>query len=101
VKQGEIINVTIDGMKFKPVILNYKQKEELRWLGNLFVKGIFDVEHYFILEDNKDGSTTFKHGEKFSGVLFSLMKKKIIRDTTAGFIKMNVALKTEVESKIA
>jgi len=97
VQKGEAIHVAIDGMKFKPKVLVFKTAQELRWLGHFFFKGIFDGEHHFILEDNKDGTTTFKHGEKFSGILFSLMKNKIIKDTTAGFIKMNEALKVKVE----
>ena len=58
VKVGEIINIDLITMKFKPVVLKFDQNEELRWKGKLFMKGLFDGEHYFQLTKNPDGSTT-------------------------------------------
>ncbi len=60
-------------MTFKPVIIKYEPNKEFRWKGKLGIKGIFDGEHYFILEKINENQTTFIHGEKFSGILVSLM----------------------------
>ena len=98
VKVGEIINIDLITMKFKPVVLKFDQNEELRWKGKLFMKGLFDGEHYFQLTENPDRSTTFTHGKNFSGILVRLLKKKLDTETKEGFVKMNIALKKEVEN---
>jgi hypothetical protein len=46
-------------MHFKPTILTVRPKRELRWLGHLFVPGIFDGEHYFLLEPMEKNRTRF------------------------------------------
>ena len=42
------------GMTFKPEVLIFEMNKELRWLGHLFLPGIFDGEHKFELIDNKN-----------------------------------------------
>mgnify|MGYP000267986065 CR=1 FL=1 len=96
-KVGSIIEVNLPGMKFKPVVLNFSENKELRWKGKLLFNGVFDGEHFFQLVDNGDGTTTFKHGERFTGFLVRLFRKKIENETKAGFQAMNQALKDRVE----
>ena len=79
---GEHLIVTIhppEGnlLKFKPLIVMYEDHKEFRWKGKLFIKGLFDGEHYFMLTDNHDGTTTFIHGEKFSGLFVGLLGKAL------------------------
>ena len=38
------------GMTFKPVVMKFDQNREFRWKGKLLVTGLFDGEHFFILE---------------------------------------------------
>lgn len=100
-KEGGQLTVKIhppegSSMTFKPVILIYKENSELRWLGKLLFKGLFDGEHYFILDKNKDGGTTFIHGEKFTGALVNLFKGTLAK-AKDGFEQMNKALKKECE----
>ncbi len=69
---GEQLTVSINppnakGMIFKPTLLKYEEKMEFRWKGKLFVKGIFDGEHYFILSEQEKAKTKLIHGEIFSG----------------------------------
>jgi hypothetical protein len=97
VKVGNTIDIDLVTMKFKPVVLKFEENKELRWKGKLFMKGLFDGEHYFQLNENTDGSTTFVHGENFSGIMVRLLKKKLDGETRDGFNKMNEALKAEVE----
>lgn len=85
-----------NGMTFKPKILKFDQNKEFRWLGKLGFTGIFDGEHYFILEEISDKQTKFIHGEKFSGILV-MISGKMLDKTKDGFELMNQAIKKECE----
>ena len=85
-------------MTFKPKVLAFKEVLEFRWLGHLFIPGIFDGEHYFQLMENVDGSTTFIHGERFKGILVGIMANKLDTDIKQGFEAMNKAFKKQVET---
>ena len=105
IKEGEQVEAHIEppgqkGMTFKPTILEVKENKTFRWLGKLFIKGLFDGEHIFELVDNEDGTTTFYQREKFSGILVTLFQKMIDNNTKAGFELMNQKLKARVEGEI-
>lgn len=100
VREGNKIKVVLPGMKFKPTVLKFKTAKEFRWIGHLLFKGLFDGEHSFVLIDNKNGTTTLKHSEQFSGILVPFFKKKLDTDTKDGFVQMNVALKKRAENKL-
>jgi len=87
-----------NGMTFKPVILKFDTNKEFRWKGQLGIKGIFDGEHYFILEKVRENQTRFIHGEVFSGILASVMGK-MLNKTQEGFYLMNEAIKKESEKQ--
>ena len=89
------------GMKFRPQVLKADAGKEFRWLGRLFVPGIFDGEHYFQLHDNGDGTTTFVQGEDFRGLLVPFMKSMLEGGTKNGFTAMNEALKNRCEQVTA
>jgi len=98
---GEQLNVFIqppggNGMTFKPIILAFKKNSEFRWIGKLGIKGIFDGEHYFILEETGDHQTKFIQGEKFSGILVPFMEG-VLKNTKKGFALMNESIKKEAE----
>lgn len=97
VKVGNTIEVQLPKMSFKPTVLTYTTNQELRWVGRLFFKGIFDGEHSFTLKDNGDNSTTFIHQEQFSGILVPFLGK-MLEETKQGFEDFNVSLKKRVES---
>lgn len=84
------------GMSFYPKVLKFNENREFRWLGKLFVKGLFDGEHYFLLKEVDNNRTEFTHGEIFRGILPHLMKGMLSK-TTEGFEMMNEALKKECE----
>lgn len=84
------------GMTFKPVILKFEPNREFRWKGKLLVKGLFDGEHFFILEPVGESQTRLVHGEIFSGILVGMVKGPLDK-TRDGFILMNNALKMECE----
>lgn len=102
---GHTLNVTIqpEGKSptdFTPEILVADQDSELRWLGRVGFKGIFDGEHYFILEGTDHGTTILRHGENFTGILAYPLLAIIRGDTENGFHAMNAALKARVEEKV-
>lgn len=82
---------------FKPKIIALVEQREFRWLGRLFVPGIFDGEHYFLLEPQEFGRVKLTHGEKFTGLLAGLLHKLIGAATKRGFEAMNQALKQSIE----
>jgi len=81
-------------MVFRPKILVARPNQELRWIGRAFMPGIFDGEHYFLLEP-QDGQTRMVHGEKFSGVALWFMD---VAPFEANFMEMNEALKARLEA---
>jgi hypothetical protein len=101
--QGARLSVHIvppgkSGMRFKPTVLSVRPERELRWLGHLFVPGIVDGEHYFLLEPIGQHQTRLTQGEKFSGLLVGPLSG-MLSSTKAGFEAMNVALKLQAERK--
>ena len=98
---GKKLTVTLkpsdgNGMTFKPRILTFEPGKEFRWKGKLGVKGIFDGEHYFILEEKSENQTRFIHGEKFSGILVAFLER-VLNKTKVGFNLMNDSIKRECE----
>jgi hypothetical protein len=69
-------------------------------LGHLLIAGLFDGEHYFLLDPLVDplgeSRTRLTQGEKLSGLLAGLLSGALSA-TEAGFRAMNTALKQEVE----
>ncbi|MFN3196338.1 MAG: SRPBCC family protein [Chlorobiota bacterium] len=103
IKKGNQIAITlkqVNGkeMDFKPVITELAPQKELRWQGKLFISGIFDGEHYFMLEPIEGNKTKFIHGENFSGILIPFMGG-VLKSTEEGFKAMNEELKTRCEQE--
>jgi hypothetical protein len=103
--QGDRLSVYIAppgkaGMRFKPTVLTVRPERELRWLGHLLIPGVFDGEHYFLLEPIGEGRTRLVQGEKFSGLLVGLLSGTLSA-TEAGFKAMNTALKREAERNVS
>jgi len=101
--KGANMKVTIqpegkEPMNFTPIVLRNDKEKEFRWLGHLFVKGLFDGEHYFQLEDMGSNQTRFVHGENFSGLMAGVLMKMIGENTKKGFHAMNVTLKERIEN---
>ena len=100
--QGARLSVHIappgqSGMRFRPTVLALRPERELRWLGRLFISGLFDGEHYFLLDPLGDAQTRLTQGEKFSGFLVGFAGSALSA-TEAGFKAMNTALKQRAEA---
>jgi hypothetical protein len=101
-KEGSRLKVFIQapgsrGMTFKPVVLKAEPSKELRWLGRLFVPGLFDGEHRFVIEPTGGSRVIFTQSEKFKGLLVPLLWKSLDKNTREGFNQMNEALKRLAE----
>ena len=93
VQAGQKITVVLhqpgmNPMTIKPEVMTFQPNRELRWIGHLFFKGLFDGEHSFELIQNDDGTTTF---------LVPLFRKMLDHNTRNGFELMNGKLKEYVE----
>ncbi len=86
-------------IKMNPVFLKIEKDKELRWRGKLGISGIFDGEHYFVLQVISAEQTKLIQGEIFSGILVPFLKKMIHGNTLAGFEAFNAALKQRVEER--
>jgi hypothetical protein len=82
---------------FTPKVLEAMPNQTLVWLGSLWVKGLFDGRHEFVLEEISPEQTRLVQQEFFSGVLSGFILKMIGEATLENFRKMNEALKTEAE----
>jgi len=86
------------GMTFRPTVLRAEPNRELRWLGRLWMPGVFDGEHTFIIEPLGPNRVRFIQGEIFNGVLVPLLMRSLETDTRRGFDEMNRALKGRAEA---
>ena len=87
--------------RFRPTVVRVDPERELRWRGKLWLPGLFDGDHRFVVEDAGDGRTRVTHSESFFGALTPLVWRFIGASTEAGFEAMNAALKQRVESGVA
>jgi len=83
--------------RFRPTVLVVRPERELRWLGRVLFPGIFDGEHYFLLEPLGERRSRLEQGEKFSGLLVGFLGDTL-RASEAGFNMMNQALKRQAEA---
>lgn len=86
-------------MTFRPTVLRAEAGRELRWLGRLWVRGLFDGEHFFILTPTSDGKTLLQHGETFQGALVPFVRGWLTGTIQADFQRINTALKARAEAR--
>lgn len=98
---GEKLSVTLSPPEsrdwtFRPSLLVCDAPRELRWLGRLWIKGLFDGEHFFQCHEADGGRTRFVHGENLKGFLVKYLS---MTNVARGFVYMNQALKKRVEGR--
>jgi hypothetical protein len=86
------------GITLRPTVLAVDAARELRWLGHLLVRGLFDGEHRLAIEALGAGRVRFVQEERFSGLLVPLLAKSLETHTRPGFEAMNRALKARAEA---
>jgi len=100
---GERLDVFIEppggrSMTFRPKVLRAEPGREFRWLGYLFVPGLFDGEHIFEIEPLEEGRVRLVQREEFRGILAPLLLRSLETSTRRGFEAMNQALKERAEA---
>jgi hypothetical protein len=81
-----------DPMTIEPRLLVVAPERELRWRGQLFIPGLFDGEHAFVLTPLADGRTRLDHFESFKGLLLPIAKRLIYDATVESFHALDAAL---------
>jgi hypothetical protein len=100
---GERVTVTLtppgkSAMTFKPTVVRVEPGRELRWLGHLGLRGLFDGEHGFRVVPEDAGRCRFEQFEMFTGLLAPPIMWMAGDATRRGFEAMNRALKARAES---
>jgi hypothetical protein len=85
------------GRDFKPKLLVVERGRELRWRGNPGFPGVFDSEHYFVLEPRDGQATHLVQGMDCRGLAVPLMAKWADKSSRGPFEEMNRALKVRAE----
>lgn len=86
------------GHTFRPKLMIIESNRELRWLGWPRFPGLFDTEHYWIIDEKPDGRTHLLHGTVVYGLLAPLAGKSLERTSRDAFEAMNLAHKDRAES---
>jgi hypothetical protein len=81
----------------KPTVVKVEPVREFRWSGSMWVKGIFDWEHAFRIEELDENRSRLIQCERFKGVIAPLILHIIGEDVQKGFESMNLSLKKESE----
>jgi hypothetical protein len=102
---GEHLEVRIEppggrGMTFRPTVLNAEPNRELRWLGRMLMPGLFDGEHFLIIQPLDDNRVRFVQKEEFRGLLVPLFARSLDTNSQRGFEEMNRALKERAETSL-
>jgi hypothetical protein len=83
----------------KPKVLVSNPSRELRWMGSLWLHGLFDGEHIFEIHILSDNLVRFVQIEQFSGILVPLLPSRFWDQLLEGFRLMNGRLKARAERK--
>jgi hypothetical protein len=102
-KAGERLEVRLEppdsrGITLRPTVLSAEPNRQLRWLGHLFVPGLFDGEHSLAIHPLVENRVRFVQSEVFKGVLVPLLARSLDNNTLRGFEQMNGALKEQAEA---
>jgi hypothetical protein len=81
----------------RPKVLDSEPNHQLRWLGHLFVPGLFDGEHCFDIQPLRGNRVRFVQREALRGLLVPLFARSL-DNTLRGFKEMNHALKERAEA---
>jgi hypothetical protein len=88
------------GLSMRPTVLKPRANYELRWIGHLFLPGLFDGEHSFTLNSSEPDQVRFIQREIFKGLLVSFFPRDLEQGTRRGFQEMNLALKVRAENPV-
>jgi hypothetical protein len=79
-------------MTIEPQLLVVEPAQQLRWKGRLWIPGLFEGEHAFVLTPLDGGRTRVEHWERFGGLLLPIAKPLIHEATVQSFRALDAAL---------
>ena len=88
------------GAYINPQIIMVEDGKGFSWRNNILFPGLFDTEHYFIIDPIDDDRCRFVQGEEITGVLAAPITCLIGGATRRGMERMNEALKAYCEAPI-
>lgn len=94
-----VVRTTDGTMDFRPVVLTADPGRELRWIGRLYLPGLADGEHSFVIEDLGDGRVRLTQEETFRGAIVPFAGSAL--DLKSDFDAVNVALAQRVSERFA
>ncbi len=102
-KTGSRLTVYLSNQNGKKNKFTFRLKKivihsELKWYGYVFMPGLFDGEHLFVVEKLSKAKALFMQSKRFSGILSPILTPFIRRSTEKSFDEMNEALKNRAES---
>jgi hypothetical protein len=80
-----------------PRVLDFRIEREIKWIGNLFLSGLLDGEHRFMLERLGEAKVCFIQKEAYRGALLPIMWFWLKGQSHEAFWSMNRALKVDAE----
>ena len=86
------------GAYINPRIVLVEEGKGFSWRNNMLFPGLFDTEHYFIIDPIDDNRCRFVQGEEVSGLLSIPILLLIGGATRRGMERMNEALKSFCEA---
>ena len=86
------------GAYINPRIVLVEEGKGFSWCNNMLFPGLFDTEHYFIIDPIDDTRCRFVQGEEVSGLLSIPILLLIGGATRRGMERMNDALKALCET---
>lgn len=86
------------GTYINPKIVLVEEGRGFSWRNNMLFPGLFDTEHYFIIDPIDDEHCRFVQGEEVSGLLSIPVLCLISGATRRGMERMNEALKALCET---
>jgi hypothetical protein len=81
-------------------VLRAEPDRELRWAAHFLSAGVFNGEHYFVIDPTSESRFVFHHGEIFSGALLGVALPVLQRLGPNIYRSLNAAFKARVESLV-
>ena len=99
-KEGNEISTYIVplGKTFHPILLSYKENDELLWQGIQGAKFLMAGKHYYRLNSISENQTELLHGEYFTGLLSYFISSSLLSKMKTAFEQHNILLKQRVEN---
>jgi hypothetical protein len=98
-KEGEKISTYIVPLKrtFYPILLSYKENNELVWQGTQGAKFLMAGKHYYQLKAISENQTELLHGEYFTGLFSHFIPSSLLKRMETAFEQHNILLKQRIE----